>query len=405
MKIKIYLLCFFMLFLTACTHTVNKENEKEIKDKTIKISTTTEDAISKTSNDKNHPIPSETTESEESTSCESNETEDSSNYDLKPIDSDTDIKLNFTKDSKTSSLKFTLGMSYDDVEKSLASIGEQIDKAPWDAYSNYTIIDKKELWPELNTEEDFNKHASVEVFLTNATMKYSFFFISNNNSNLLTCIHCNNPSIETNKHIKCGDNINNLIDQYGNNYYQFYTGKYILYEYKTNNGYLNFYINPQSHFLTEWEINLYSYQDYSECSKVLDRIYSDEVHSTESPLNLPQSSQIADEYKENSEDAESSSLEHSSNNETESNSSVITQEEAFNIVTDELEPVFNEGDYIIFEDSESKDGNDYYVFRYYYKSGTLAWFYVNQTDGSCYVLDCMENDLIEYHPGDTYWCH
>ena len=111
-----------MLFLTACTHTVDMENNTTESEKEVTSSEHGETEV---------------------TSPERVETEDSSNDDF--IDLDTDIKLDFTKDSKTSSLTFTLGMSYDDVKKSLASVGENIDKAPWDAYSNYTIIDKKEI--------------------------------------------------------------------------------------------------------------------------------------------------------------------------------------------------------------------------------------------------------------------
>lgn len=365
MKKRIYFLCFFMIFLTACTHTVDKVTSSEHAETEV-------------------------------TSPERAETEDSSNDDF--IDLDTDIKLDFTKDSKTSSLTFTLGMSYDDVKKSLASIGENIDKAPWDAYSNYTIIDKKEIWPELKTEDDYNRHASIEVFIRNEDLKYSFFFLSNSNTNILSSVQCDNSSIETNKHIKCGDSINKLVTQYGSTNFQFKNGKTINYEYKTNDGYLNFYIDPQSQLISQWGINLYSYDDYIESGNVLDRIFKSDVTSTEKS-----SSQTADEYKEDSEDEESSSFEQSVSNETESNSSVITQEEALEIVKNDLKPLIFEGDHISYELSETKEGKDYYVFRYTDNQETLAWFFVNQIDGSCYILDFVENDLIEYHPGDVYW--
>ena len=315
---------------------------------------------------------------------------------------DTDIKLDFTKDSKTSSLTFTLGMSYDDVKKSLASVGVNIDK---DSYSDYTIIDKKEIWPELKTEEDYYKKASLKIFIVNENMKYTFIFISNNNSNILTSILCYNSNIETNNHIRCGDSLKDLLDIYGNNYLFYNTGKYIIYEYKSNNGYLKFFIDPKTYLISLWGMDLYSFKDGLDENKEYDRIFSSEISNTESPLSLQQNSQNADEYKEDSNDEESSSFEQSGSNETESNSSAITQEEALDIVKNELEPRFREGDYINFDNCQSKEGNNYYVFQYYNKNGTLAWFYVNQSDGSCYVLDVMarENDLIEYHSGDLYW--
>lgn len=365
MKKRIYFLCFFMLFLTACTHAVNKINDS---------------------------IESE----EEVTSPERAETEDSSNDGF--IDLDPDIKLNFTKDSKTSSLTFTLGMSHDDVKKSLASVGEDIDKLPWDAYSDYTIIDKKEIWSELKTEDDYNRHASIEVFLVNYDLKYSFFFLSNSNTNILSSIRCDNSNIETNKHIKCGDTINNLEDQYGSSDYQFNNEKYCIYEYKTKNGYLDFYIDPQSQLISQWGINLYPYEDYIESGKVLDRIFKSDITRTEES-----SSQTVNENKEDSNDEKSSSFEQSGSNETESNSSVITQKEALDIVENDLKPLIYEGDHISYELSETKEGKDYYVFRYTDNQETLAWFFVNQIDGSCYILDFVENDLIEYHPGDVYW--
>lgn len=193
---------------------------------------------------------------------------------LNVVDSDSDIELNFCKDSEEPRpIELTFGMNYDDVKNSLASIGEQITAAPWEEYSNFTLINKKELWPDLKTEEDFNKHVCLEKTLIEPNMQYTFSFIEENDSTILTGFFVGTSAIETNKEIKCGDSLNTLLDKYGEGYNIYETGKNIIYEYTTSTGYLRFIINPQTNLISEWGIDFYSYQDHSDENKELDRIF------------------------------------------------------------------------------------------------------------------------------------
>lgn len=189
-------------------------------------------------------------------------------------DNDKEILYSGNRGGNASSVKLTYGMSYDDVVRLLVSIGEKITESPWEEYSNYTLINKKELWSSIKTEEDFNKQASLQKTLTNSNMQYTFTFINQNNSTILTSILIGTPVIGTTKNIKCGDPVNLLTDQYGADYYLYSSDKYEIYEYKSSTGYVRFFIDPMTKLIAEWGIDIYSYQDYLNMKNKLDRVLS-----------------------------------------------------------------------------------------------------------------------------------
>lgn len=85
-------------------------------------------------------------------------TEESSIPASNAVSSDYDLEIPFCGNTQNaSSVKLTYGMSYDEVKRLLVSIGEQITESPWEEYSGYTLINKKELWSSIKTEEDYNK--------------------------------------------------------------------------------------------------------------------------------------------------------------------------------------------------------------------------------------------------------
>lgn len=189
------------------------------------------------------------------------------------IDNDIEILFSGNKEN-ASSVKITYGMSYDDVNRLLASIGEQTTQSPWEEYSNSTLINKKELWSSIKTDEDFNRQASLQKTLINSDKQYTFSFITQNDSSILTSILIGTPVIGTTKKIKCGDPVDLLIDQYGTDHNIYTSDKYELYEYRSNSGYVRFFIDPESKQIAEWGIDIYSYQDHLDMKNKLDSILS-----------------------------------------------------------------------------------------------------------------------------------
>jgi len=203
-------------------------------------------------------------------------TEESSIPDTNAVSSDDDKEILFhgKPEGNASSIKLTYGMSYDDVVRLLGSIGENTVESPWEEYSNYTLINKKELWSSIQTEEDFNKQASLQKTLINSDMQYTFTFINQHNSTVLTSILIGTPVIGTTKNIKCGDPVDLLTDQYGAGYSLYSSDKYEIYEYKNTTGYVRFFIDPVTKLIAEWGIDIYSYKDYSDLKNKLDGILS-----------------------------------------------------------------------------------------------------------------------------------
>jgi hypothetical protein len=189
------------------------------------------------------------------------------------LDDDAEILFSGNKDN-TSSVKLTYGMSYNDVNRLLASVGEQTTESPWEEYSDNTLINKKELWSSIKTDEDFNRQASLQKTLINSDKQYTFTFITQNNSTILTSILVGTPVIETTKKIKCGDSVDLLIEHYGTDYSLYASDKYELYEYKLNSGYVRFFIDSESKHIAEWGIDIYSYQDHLDMKNKVDSILS-----------------------------------------------------------------------------------------------------------------------------------
>lgn len=202
-------------------------------------------------------------------------TEESSAHVSNTVNLDNDAEVLFSGNKENnSSVKLTYGMSYDDVNRLLASIGEQTTESPWDEYSDNTLINKKELWSYIKTDEDFNRQVSLQKTLINSDKQYTFTFITQNNSTILTSILVGTPVIGTTKKIKCGDPVDLLIDHYGTDYNLYASDKYELYEYKSNSGYVRFFIDPKSKQIAEWGIDIYSYQDHLDMKNKLDSILS-----------------------------------------------------------------------------------------------------------------------------------
>ncbi len=201
-------------------------------------------------------------------------TEEPLSSSLNAIESDNDIELNFTRDSeKASSVKISYGMSYEDINNLFVSVGEKITENPWEEYSNYTIIDEKEHWSVIKTEDDFYKQANLQKTLMNTNMQYTLTFLSKNNSTILTSIMTGTDAAETNKKIKCGDHLNLLLDKYGDNYNIYESEKNNIYEYKTGSGYLRFIIDTQTNLISQWGIDDYAYQDHLDENKKIDSIF------------------------------------------------------------------------------------------------------------------------------------
>jgi hypothetical protein len=202
-------------------------------------------------------------------------TEESSIPASNVVSSDNDMQILFSGDTENaSSVKLTYGMSYDDVNRLLVSIGEQTTKNPWEEYSDDTLINKEELWSSIKTDEDYNKLVSMQKTLINSDKQYTFTFITQNNSIILTSILVGTPVIGTTKNIKCGDPVHLLTDQYGAGYNLYASDKYEIYEYKSNSGYVKFFIDPETKLIAEWGIDIYSYQDHLDMKNKLDRIFS-----------------------------------------------------------------------------------------------------------------------------------
>lgn len=186
-----------------------------------------------------------------------------------------DIEILFSGNKENaSSVKLTYGMSYDDVNRLLDSIGEQTTQSPWEEYSDNTLLNKKDLWSSIKTDEDFNRQASLQKTLINPEKQYTFTFITQNNSTILTSILIGTPVIETTKKMKCGDPVNLLKDQYGTDYNIYTSDKYEIYEYKSNSGYVRFFIDRETKLIAEWGIDIYSYQDYLDMKNKLGPIFS-----------------------------------------------------------------------------------------------------------------------------------
>jgi hypothetical protein len=191
------------------------------------------------------------------------------------VNLDNDIEILFSGNTENaSSVKLTYGMSYDDVNNLLASIGEQTTQSPWEEYSDNTLINKKELWTSIKTDEDFNRQASLQKTLINSDKQYTFTFITQNDSTILSSILIGTPIVGTTKKIKCGDPVDLLINQYGTDHNIYASDKYEIYEYKSNSGYVRFFIEPETKLIVEWGIDIYSYQDYLDMKNKLDRIFS-----------------------------------------------------------------------------------------------------------------------------------
>lgn len=203
-------------------------------------------------------------------------TEESSISSTDAVSSDNDMEILFRENEESaSSVKLTYGMNYNDVAHLLISIGEKITESPWEEYSNYTLINNRELWPSINTDEDFNQWADLQKTLINTEKQYTFTFITQNDSLILTSILIGTPVMRTTKNIKCGDSVNFLTTQYGTGYNLYTSAQYEIYEYKTSSGYVRFFIDPKTKLVAEWEIDIYSYQEHLDMKNKLERIFSE----------------------------------------------------------------------------------------------------------------------------------
>lgn len=206
---------------------------------------------------------------------ESTLTEEPSNSYLNSVNSDMNVELGFPQESgKVSSVNITCGMNYEEVNNLLFSIGEKIKENPWEEYSNYTLINEKENDSIIKTKEDFYKSASLQKTLINTNMQYTLTFVGKNDSMILASILAKTSAIETDKNIKCGDNVDLLLNIYGDSYNFYETEKSNIYEYKTDSGYLRFIIDPQTNIISEWGIDIYSYQNHLIENKIIDSIFS-----------------------------------------------------------------------------------------------------------------------------------
>lgn len=191
-----------------------------------------------------------------------------------PDNLENDTKILLRGSTETSSITLTYGMSYDDVNRLLDSIGEETTKYPWEEYSNYTLINQKELWNSIQSVEDFNSEAILQKTLINSDKQYTFIFITQNNETILTSILIGTPAIESTKNIKCGDFVSRLTEQYGSDYTLYSSAQYEIYEYKASAGYVRFFLDPATKLIVEWGIDTYSYQDHTDMKNKLEDISS-----------------------------------------------------------------------------------------------------------------------------------
>ncbi len=176
-----------------------------------------------------------------------------------PIDSDKSFPLFIYPDSKTAGYSASYSDSYD-------TIKEWIDEGEhgiWEEYSEYTVLNKKDIWPDIKNSDDYMKHASIMQTLIEADQQYTLVFIDEAGTKSLCSAFTSSPDVTSQKGIQCGDSVEDIESAYGKNYAAYNTGKYIIFEYKTSNGYLRFSLNPQTNTITQWGIDKYSTEDRS----------------------------------------------------------------------------------------------------------------------------------------------
>ncbi|WP_367566121.1 hypothetical protein [Lacrimispora sp.] len=117
--------------------------------------------------------------------------------------------------------------------------------------------------PDIQNSEDYMKHSSIMQTMIEPDEQYTLVFIDEAGSKLLCSAFTSSPDVSSQKGIQCGDSIENIESAYGKNYAAYDTGKYIIFEYKTANGYLRFSLNPQTNTIIQWGIDKYSTEDRS----------------------------------------------------------------------------------------------------------------------------------------------
>ncbi len=177
--------------------------------------------------------------------------------DLSFIDSDSSFPLTIYSDVETADYRVSYNDAYETIKKWI----DEGEHGTWEEYTNYTVLNKKEVWPAIKNADDYVEFSSVMQTLIEPNEQHTLTFIEEENSKLLCSAFSGSHHVTSERGIQCGDSIEDIETAYGKKYINYNTDKYIICEYKTLIGYLRFFLDSQTNIITQWGIDKYSYED------------------------------------------------------------------------------------------------------------------------------------------------
>lgn len=179
----------------------------------------------------------------------------------KPIESDNAFPLSVYSDDGSADFYVSFNDTYEALKKRVEDSAAAGGSDNWEEYTEYTVLNKKDKWPLIHDEDEYMKYASIMYTMIEPSRKNTLIFITEDKSAPLCYAFTGSPDVMSEKGIKCGDSLDDIEKLYGKGYGYWTTGKKLICEYKTLNGYLRFLLNPENKTVTEWGIDKYSFED------------------------------------------------------------------------------------------------------------------------------------------------
>lgn len=178
-----------------------------------------------------------------------------------PIESDNAFPLSVDSADGPADFYVSFNDTYEALKKRLNDSAASGGHNSWEEYTEYTVLNKKDMWPLIQNEADYMKYASIMYTMIEPVRQNTLIFIEDENSAPLCSALTSSPNVMSEKGIRCGDTIEDIKRAYGKSYRSYATAKNVIYEYKTLKGYLRFLLDPESKTVTEWGIDKYSFED------------------------------------------------------------------------------------------------------------------------------------------------
>lgn len=178
-----------------------------------------------------------------------------------PIESDNTFPLSVYSENGSADFYVSFDDTYESLKKKLNDSAVPDGLNTWEEYTEYTVLNRQDIWPLIQSEKEYMEYASIMYTMIEPARQNVLIFIEEGESALLRSALTSSSNAMSEKGISCGDNLEDIEMVYGKNYKHYTTEKNEIYEYKTFNGYLRFFLDSESKAVVQWGIDRYSFED------------------------------------------------------------------------------------------------------------------------------------------------